>query len=226
MAIIEAGPFIMGDGDGPPLGPRRTVALDSFAIDRTEVTVAEYLKCAEAGICPVNAELDNPNAGKPDYPVTVVSWRDAAAYCAFAGKRLPTEAEWERAARGKNGRRYPWGDEPPDGRANFIAAAPDPENRFLTPVGAFPEGATPEGIYDLAGNVAEWTADAFRSDYHLAASATNPPVDSGSVPRTLRGGDFRTDAEGLLAFQRDGNRTELSRGFRVGFRCAKDVTDE
>ncbi len=223
MAFIPAGSFVMGHGDRPPLGPRRKVTLKAFYIDRTEVTLGAYRKCAEAGKCMINAEIDNPNFDNDDYPVTLVSWNDAASYCAFAGKRLPTEAEWERAARGAEGRTYPWGEQKPGGRANFDASTPDKKHRFVYPAASFPKGATPEGVYDLAGNVAEWTADAYIADYHARTATTDPKGPPQGLTRTVRGGDFRSDFEKIRAFERDGNRTEPSRGYRLGFRCAKDA---
>jgi formylglycine-generating enzyme required for sulfatase activity len=225
MAFIPAGPFIMGHGKKPPLGPKRKVTLRAFYIDRTEVTVAAYRQCAGAEKCMLNAEVDNPNFSRADYPVTLVSWKDAQAYCAFVGKRLPTEAEWERAARGQKGRLYPWTNGQPGVRANFASGISHRKHRFVQPVASFPRGATPEGVYDMAGNVAEWTADVFIENYHLSTQASDPKGPAKGMTRTVRGGDFRADAEQIKSFERDGNRTEPSRGYRLGFRCAKDAEE-
>jgi formylglycine-generating enzyme required for sulfatase activity len=133
--------------------PQLTVHLDAFAIDRVEVTVGRYRRCVEAGFCqPADLQDTLPD----DYPVVGVTWHDARAYCHWVGKRLPTEAEWEKAARGTDGRWYPWGNEWGENRAN---EADDVED--LEPVGSYPKGASPYGVLDVGGNAPEWVADPY-----------------------------------------------------------------
>jgi formylglycine-generating enzyme required for sulfatase activity len=204
---IEGGPFRMG-------GKLTTVNLDAFEMARYPVTVEEYArfvaddgygnkvwwKAGEFGSSNEPAAWDE-QLQHPNRPVVGVTWHEAAAYCEWAGVRLPTEAEWESTARGSAGRKYPWGDEAPDvTRANFHLT----RIGHATPVGLFPEGATPEGVHDLAGNVAEWTAS----------------WDVVGVWRVLRGGYYGSEAEELAT----GSRTRFgATGFQrgTGFRCAR-----
>jgi len=171
-----------------------------FWMARTEVTVAEYARCVAVGRC--------APAG-----FTLVTFDDARGYCAFRGGRLPTEAEFERAARGATRRRYPWGRTYHGKLANhgrLGVDATDSSDGFteLSPVGSFPDGATPEGILDLAGNVAEWTADPFSPDYG------SPP----SGDRAVRGGSFSSSAAFLRGAARIGKSPE-TREPTLGFRC-------
>jgi formylglycine-generating enzyme required for sulfatase activity len=168
MVFVPAGPFLMGDAP-------REVTLDAFRIDRTEVTQGDYDQCVAAGICTaVNTFGDAIKLPPPLHPVVHVSSSDAATYCAWLGKRLPTEAEWEKAARGVDGRTYPWGEAPPscelamfarwtlepDGQGGRTEVCGDGNPYTSThPVGSHPAGASPYGALDMAGNVSEWTAD-------------------------------------------------------------------
>ncbi|MEJ5312458.1 MAG: SUMF1/EgtB/PvdO family nonheme iron enzyme, partial [Anaerolineae bacterium] len=133
--------------------PQLTLYLDTFAIDQLEVTVARYRRCVAAGICQTVATLDTLS---DDYPIVGVTWYDANAYCQWVGKRLPTEAEWEKAARGTDGRWYPWGNTWAEDRANPTFYIKD-----LQPVGSYPEGASPYGVLDMGGNALEWVADLY-----------------------------------------------------------------
>jgi formylglycine-generating enzyme required for sulfatase activity len=148
-----------------------------------------------------------------------VSWCEAAAYCAWKKVRLPTEAEWERAARGTSGRKYPWGNEEPDiERANYYEG----KVGHATPVGLYPAGATPEGVQDVAGNVWEWVADWYEAEYYGNSPARNPEGPKAGNVRVLRGGSWDDYPRFLRAAYRD----RVGPGYRVGvigFRCAREV---
>jgi sulfatase modifying factor 1 len=194
--------------------PLHRVRVAGFWISRTEVTVTEYARCVAGRRC-ARAGFDGgaQRFERPSFPVSLVSYDDAARYCAWRGGRLPTEAEFERAARGAARRAYPWGTsynartsnhgrlgvDPTDGSDGFVE---------LAPVGSFPDGATPEGVLDLAGNVAEWTADLFTPGYGL------PPTGE----RAVRGGDFESAAAWLRGAARTGKAPE-TREPTLGFRC-------
>jgi formylglycine-generating enzyme required for sulfatase activity len=215
-------------------GAAHPVTVSSFDLDRTEVTVGDYARCASAGVCaPADLSPDDPRFSRPDLPVTHVRWDDAVAYCAWAGSRLPSEAEWEYAARGVDGREFPWGNVYNGQLANHGAWAPDRSDGSdgyvgLAPVGSFPDGATPLGLLDMAGNAAEWVADVLAFDArgrpkgYDDAAVTNPkPQTSGGAFHVLRGGSYQDGAMWLRSAGRDA--TALPRPPWVGFRCAADV---
>jgi formylglycine-generating enzyme len=247
---IPAGPFPMGstpddvvaalaDCGGEPHGhlcdeemfhdelPQRVIRLSAFWIDRKEVTVGEYARCVAAGHCrPLPFEGGARRFDRPRYPASLVTWNDARAYCAFRGARLPTEAEWERAARGREGRRYPWGNLYNDRRANhgrFAWSPTDDRDGYaeLAPVGRFPQGATPEGVFDLAGNVAEWVHDRYVPRY-LEQDLDDPqgpePPLAGPA-RVVRGGSFEDAAPWLRGAARRAADPN-TRSPTIGFRCA------
>ncbi|MFL5322542.1 MAG: formylglycine-generating enzyme family protein [Myxococcaceae bacterium] len=224
MVTVPAGAFPMGcrelcsDAVSGADIPVHTVELSAFAIDRTEVTQEAYSRCVAAKACTRPGANFDP-VKKPSFPITNVTWEQARDYCAWTGKRLPTEAEWEKAARGTDQRRYPWGPEQPDcERANF-----EPCGGKLVTVGALPNGASPYGALDMAGNVEEWVADWYSGAYYRESPAKDPlgpAVDSGSG-HVVRGGSYRYDAWHLGAtvrFWDPGGPTD-----ELGFRCARGL---
>lgn len=250
MVRIPAGRFVMGsDEQGvvaaladcvrEPYGnrcspsifgdemPRRVVWLSAFWLDRYEVSVADYERCVELGRC-----RERPRSAgtrrfdDPRLPVSLVTWEDARDYCAFRGLRLPTEAEFERAARGVRGRRYPWGElfnRRVTNHGRFGWDVTDDVDGFaeLAPIGSFPAGATPEGIEDLAGNVAEWVNDRYvgRYDPNDLHDPQGPGVGSASV-RVIRGGSYTTGRAMLRGAARSFAEPNERRP-SLGFRCAR-----
>ena len=229
MVFIEAGPCIVGHGERPPYGPRHTVSLPAFRIDRTEVTVAAYRRCVAAGACRWNAAADSPRFFTDDQPMVLVDWFEARDYCRWVGKRLPSEIEWEKAARGTEGFLYPWGNDYRPNLANLADVSQAPLDlsffRFTWPVGRATGDISPAGVRDMAGNVAEWTADRYRFDYHalVLTVAYQPPTAEDLI--TVRGGSFISEPEKALLYRRDGQRRAASRGLRLGFRCAQDADE-
>lgn len=203
--------------------PLRRENVAGFWMARTEVTVAQYQRCVAVGRCgPAGFERGARRFRAPSYPVTLVTFDDAQRYCRFRAGRLPTEAEFERAARGAARRAYPWGQHYHGRLANHGRLGvdmTDPSDGFseLAPVGSFPDGATPEGVLDLAGNAAEWTADAYRHTYGAQATAE----------RAVRGGHFESAAPFLRGAARAAKPPE-TREPTLGFRCVwpvKPVSD-
>ena len=221
MATILAGKVKMGsdngDADEKPITER---AVAAFELDVLEVTVADYEACVQGGKCtePVRAE-GNCNWGKPDrrdHPVNCVDQAQATAYCASVGKRLPSETEWEMAARGTAGRTYPWGNEPPAGQLCWNGVGSDVgkgKRQATCVVGTHPGGITPEGVHDMAGNVWEWTSSKYC------------PYESGECSdarAVFRGGGFNNSAPGYV---RGADRTKdkpTARNDNLGFRCARN----
>ena len=198
--------------------PPHRERVAGFWMARTEVTVAEYGRCVAAGRCgPAGFEGGAARFQRPSLPVTFVTFDDAKHYCAFRGGRLPSEAEFERAARGATRRRYPWGHAYHNKLSNHGRLGVDTTDASdgfaeLAPVGSFPDGATPEGILDLAGNAAEWTADAFTPDY------SQPPTGE----RSVRGGSFVSSPAFVRGAARLGKPPE-TREPTLGFRCVWPV---
>jgi sulfatase modifying factor 1 len=204
--------------------PEHTLHLGSYWLDRTEVTAAAYDHCAARGECaPRPLSGGARRFARPDLPATFVTAREAAAYCRSRGARLPSEAEFERAARGMARRRYPWGDAYNPHLANHGRVGLDTSDwtdgyAELAPVGSFPAGRTPDGFLDLAGNAAEWTSDTYTERYDLG------PDPAWGGARAVRGGDYQTGAPWL----RGAARMPLSPDERrpsVGFRCARSLGD-
>jgi formylglycine-generating enzyme required for sulfatase activity len=244
LVTIPAGAFLMGaqkknkskpnydpeaDGDESPV---HKVELDAYQLGRYPVTVEEYRRfVADEGYSNQRwwkaggfEERSEPGhwdeqVQHPNWPVVRVSWFEAAAYCAWAGGRLPTEAEWERAAREVDGRKYPWGpEEPTPERANYDQT----KVGRPTPVGLFPRGATPEGIQDLAGNVWEWIADWYAPDYYRSSPRANPQGPNGGTYRVLRGGAWLVGSWNLRSAVRL-RGVPMDRLVTFGFRCAREI---
>lgn len=241
---IPAGTFQMGGVDQKAAAdekPVHQVTMDAFWIDKVEVTNAMYNLCMQQGGCTqlpfnLNSKTRQTYFNDPqyaNYPVVYVSWAQADTYCKWAGRRLPTEAEWEYAARGNDTRVYPWGDQRPTSTfANFNANVGD-----TTEVGSFPSGASAFGVLDMAGNVAEWVHDYYQSDYYSSANNNNP---TGPLTRTkyfnrvVRGGSFADSEEAIRVSKRsstlgpDFNAPMDSAAYvgtyaaTLGFRCAAD----
>ena len=238
--LVPAGEFLMGDGE-----QQKRVTLGAFYVDRTEVTNAQYARFLAAEAKAGNDAQwrhpsqppskkdheprfwDDKNLGKAhaNRPVVGVDWLDAYAYAKWAGRRLPTAAEWERAARGTDGRTFPWGNEPPRQglvyRANYFAAFPAADgHQFTAPVGSFPNGASPAGCLNMAGNAAEWVADWYGpmpEERRLADPAG--PVDG--THRVIKGGSWNTGVPSLRTFGLLAGEPS-KRYANVGFRCAAD----
>ena len=205
--------------------PAHTVYLDAFWIDQTEVTNKMYQMCMENGGCePLMSDESytrDSYFGNPiydDYPVVYNDWNMANAYCQWAGRRLPTEAEWEKAARGTDGRMYPWGNELPG--AGLLNFSYDQED--TTEVGMYPAGASPYGALDMAGNVQEWTADWYDEEYYSISPAENPQGPIAGEYRAIRGCGWGDSVVFTLrSTSREGDDPDLPIfRFYLGFRCA------
>jgi formylglycine-generating enzyme required for sulfatase activity len=211
--------------------PRRRITLASYWIDRTEVTVAAYRRCVELRRCrPIPFSEGAQRFDRATLPVSLVTHEDASRYCAYRGARLPTEAEFEHAARGFARTTFPWGDTFHRGAANHGRAGLDSTNARdgyaeLAPVGSFPAGRTPAGVLDLAGNVAEWVSDYFGP--YLPGPQTNPtgpagPLAGGSSFRVVRGGGYRDPPPQLRGAARQ-IADAATRATTIGFRCARSA---
>jgi len=225
MLYVPAGEFTMGsDGYTPKTAPEHRVYLDAYWIDQTEVTNEMYARCVQADVCahPIQSSDVNPYYDNPkyvNYPAVYVSWKAAATYCKWAGRRLPTEAEWEKAARGPVGNHYPWGDEEPGTRLlNYQDNIGGP-----LPVDRYPLGASPYGALNMAGNVREWVRDWFSPTYYAKwRFYTNPAGPEGGAKKSLRGGGFQDTAQQVFAYNRFAHKP-ASAGIDRGFRCAKNA---
>jgi serine/threonine-protein kinase len=260
MVYVPAGEFEMGSDDGDvdyalelcdaygiscvpqyleKERPAHIVALDSFWIDQTEVTNAQYRQCVEVGACDPPRHGDSEtrdsyydDSAYDDYPVIWSSPHSAASYCEWAGVRLPTEAEWEYAARGPERRNFPWGDEFDGTRLNYCDAncelawadeTTDDGYADTAPVGSFPAGVSWCGALDMAGNVREWMADLYDKEYYSQSPSQNPagPSTSPGGNQVQRGGSWNSNPYEVRGAWRTGDHGGYRYNF-VGFRCARD----
>ncbi len=264
MVLVPAGEFVMGSPAGAEgfedERPQRRVFVSAFQIDRHEVTHGEYLSFVQATghRIPENVrsaatlwENGRPMHGIEHHPVVNVSWEDAVAYCRWLNKRLPTEAEWEKTARGTDGRIYPWGNEWDLTKANSVSywagrtvefeSGADWDAFWLKgegarvskekglkgevltlPVGSFPQGASPYGALDMAGNAAEWVQDWFDPNYYRSAPSSDPQGPQRGAIKSMRGGSWLKPAKSLRTSDRDWGTID-SRPSGTGFRCAADA---
>jgi iron(II)-dependent oxidoreductase len=235
MVYIPSGEFIMGSSDKDVEmflqlfiyrrpsrfaneQPQHTVYLDSFYIDKYEVTNARYGEFIKATGHSAPVYWNNELYNQPEQPVIGITWEDARAYAEWAGKRLPTEAEWEKAARGTDGRIWPWGNEWDAAKLNGNDVGAIDGYIYSSPVGSFPQGASPYGVHDMAGNAWEWIEDWYDANYYSYSPKINPKGPASGNYHVLRGGDWSMNKD----FTRCASRFGLGPGSMLtGFRCAK-----
>jgi sulfatase modifying factor 1 len=220
MVYVAPGAFVRGDNDGPlDSRPQRQLSLGEFWIDRYEVTNEQYSRFVQATgrARPPQWPDSGLSAEIANKPVVSVTWSDAAAFARWAGKRLPTEAEWEKAARGTNGNRYPWGSRFSAELCNTIEGGV----QGVAAVGSYSRGASPYGVSEMAGNVREWTADFYDGRYYITGPVRDPRGPRGGVSRVVRGGSWRLSREWALTFARSRLRPDEASS-DLGFRCASD----
>ncbi len=231
MVLVPAGNFWMGRNPDPDPNsdihvgarPLREISLPSFFVDVHEVTVADYRPCLDAGRCMRPAT--GPDCifwapGFDEHPVNCVKLQDAVAYCAFVGKRVPTEAEWEKAARGVDGRGYPWGDEFDPAYGNFADGGAVDGFVKTAPVGSFPQGRSPYGVEDMAGNLWEWTTTRKKTFY----DPDRPDVlgeQYAGESRIIKGGAFTVKRPFLARASAVDWSRQTRHSLDLGFRCIK-----
>jgi formylglycine-generating enzyme required for sulfatase activity len=221
MIEIPAGPFTMGSDEGDPEdAPAHEVDLPAFEIDKFEVTNADFEAFVDTTGYVTFAEKqgagtwrDEWGTGEDTHPVTMVTWDDAQAYCGWLGKRLPSEAEWEKAARGDDGRSFPWGNEWDPNKANVKERG----LRGTAAVGSFGDGASPYGVEDMVGNVWEWTADWYQP---YPGNSTEDPY-YGERFRVTRGGGWFDEEAQATTFNRNAADPNKTANDDLGFRCAR-----
>ncbi|THJ18220.1 MAG: formylglycine-generating enzyme family protein [Nitrospira sp. CG24B] len=225
MVQIPEGPFTMGSHDGDPdEAPEHQVYLKGFYLDRKEVTQEEYTRFAKMTkrAMPRIEVFDDDQSKilKPEFAAMSVSWDEAVAYCKWAGKRLSTEAEWEKAGRGESKRKYPWGEK-------FVTTAANVDGsedgyKYIAPPGSFDGGRSPYGLYDMTGNVAEWVEDSYDEHYYKKSPFRDPKGPENADLKVVRGGSWReTEHNARLSkrFTAKHWRTDVT----IGIRCASDL---
>lgn len=232
--VIPAGPFCMGSDPrdaAPPFAneyPQQQLALPAFRISRVPITNQQYQHFVNATQHPAPGHWlgGQPPAGSEHFPVTYVSWNDAQAFCAWAGVRLPSEAEWEKAARGADGRWWPWGNTLPDGALSHFngqAQGVAPAAQSVLPAGSFPLGASAYGVLDMAGNVWEWTNSLLRPYPYHPGDGRERVTAPGS--RVVRGGSYNHDLRQIRCAARDGMSPAV-RDVYIGFRVAAEADSD
>jgi formylglycine-generating enzyme required for sulfatase activity len=243
LVYIPAGDSLMGsDAEFDPYiwgaeTPMRTVFLDAFWMYQTEVTNVQYTACIQAGACsrPRESRSESREAyfGSPEfdaYPIVQVSWYQAQAYCRWAGANLPTEAQWEKAARSDDGRLFPWGNQFPTGAlanlcdencTNTAARVAGVNDGYsdTAPVGSYPAGQSPYGALDMSGNVWEWVADWFDPGYYAGAPTSNPTGPASGERKVMRGGSWFNGVDGVRTVTRSSRRPDDAL-YALGFRCS------
>jgi eukaryotic-like serine/threonine-protein kinase len=228
---IPAGEFLMGSAEGEAVSfqnekPQHRVYLDEYWIEATKVTNGMYAACFEAGGCTEPGTYitrmwksfkENPNNLR-NHPVTDITWQQARNYCQWLGRDLPTEAQWEKAARGTDKRIYPWGDSIDCSLANYSAC----NLKDTTPIDSYPDGASPFGVLDMSGNVWEWTLDWYDPDYYAVSPAANPTGPLTGTLRALRGGSWLNGASYVRTAYRFSAPAEYGNVY-FGFRCASST---
>lgn len=251
MVYVQEGSFQMGcDASTDPLclessKPVHQVSLEAYLIDRTEVTVKAFMECVDAGVCSHHMddgtchyivwETGETDEGQiweafrqPDLPMSCVDWTQAAQYCEWTGKRLPTEAEWEKAARGTSGLIYPWGSQSPDCSRAVVLSPTDliggcGDQHTADVCSRSPKGDSPYGLCDMVGNVSEWVADWYDNEYYSISPVEDPQGPTENVfalgeLKAVRGGSFIWD--GATTYQRDA-ADPVESAVYTGFRCAR-----
>jgi len=220
--LVSAGSFVMGDDEN---SPRREIYVDAFYMDKYEVTVSRYAKFLQAtgNVRPPEEWATVDLRNRAELPVVGVDWHDADSYCRWAGKRLPSEAEWEKAARASDERKYPWGsDAPTPEHARFAKPYESPVYKDgVAEVGRHSKGASPFGIHDLSGNVREWVGDWY-SESFPRAEARNPKGPEKGTAKVMRGGGWYDPPDRIVTTQRVYSSPD-QRDDSSGFRCANDI---
>ena len=225
MVDIPAGEFAMGSDGGQALEderPMHRVWIDSFSMDAHEVTTAQYASFLAGTNRPAPWQWNTVDLSlHHDRPIIGVDWSDGDAYCQWRGKRLPTEAEWEKSARGTDGRLYPWGNQTPtNARANFALGARFSYSQVLMPVQSYEQGVSAYGLYQMAGNVWEWVQDWYGANYYEISPDRNPQGPDAGQFKVLRGGSWSDLPKYLLAYGRFKLPPDTRNSY-TGFRCAK-----
>jgi len=232
MTYIPAGKFMRGQdwGEWPDSQPSMIIYVSSYYIDTYEVTVGQYKAYLQEIKKPIPVSLKDEDLSGDNQPVFKVTWQNAVDYCSHYGKRLPTEAEWEKAARGWDNRYYPWGSALPDENGQYRANYAPGEARgfdgflYTAEVGSFGNGVSPYGVHDMAGNISEWTADWYDAEYYKVKIADDPKGPESGTEKVVRGGGYDVEYHNLLLTVRIAAPPATSDNF-TGFRCAKDAKE-